>query len=134
ARLAHPNIVRLLDGGEWEGRRYFAMEFVTGIPITGYCRDLPVARKLAMFRVVCSAIHYAHQHLVVHRDIKPANILVTGEGEVKVLDFGIAKLLDSAAGPGATTRLHPMSLDCASPEQVKGLPITTATDIYSLGV
>jgi tetratricopeptide (TPR) repeat protein len=134
ARLSHPNIVRLLDGGEHDARRYFAMEFVTGVPITDYCRDLPLQPKLAMFRTVCGAIHYAHQHLIVHRDIKPPNILVTADGEVKVLDFGIAKLLDSSLNPGATTRLHPMSLDCASPEQVKGLPVSTATDVYSLGV
>jgi len=133
ASLAHANIVRLLDAGEWEGGHYFAMEKVDGVPITEYCRGLALKDRLQLFGTVCSAIHYAHQNLIVHRDIKAGNILVTANGEVKVLDFGIAKLLDSAV-PTAATKFHPMSLDCASPEQVKGGSITTATDIYSLGV
>jgi eukaryotic-like serine/threonine-protein kinase len=133
ARLNHPNIVRILDGGDWQGRRYFVMEFVDGLPITEFARTLSLSAKLALFRTVCAAIHFAHQNLIVHRDIKPGNVLVTAAGDVKVLDFGIAKLLDQKPGT-ATTRLHPMSLDCASPEQIKGLPVTTATDVYSLGV
>jgi eukaryotic-like serine/threonine-protein kinase len=132
ARLNHPNIVHILDGGEWQGRRYFAMEFVDGRPITEFARTLPLAAKLSLFRTVCAAIHFAHQNLIVHRDLKPGNILVTPDGEVKVLDFGIAKLLDAANR--ATTRVQPMSLDCASPEQVEGQPVTTATDVYALGV
>jgi len=134
AGLEHPNIVRMLDGGEFGGGRYFAMEYVVGTPITEHAKNLPIAARLQLFRTVCGAIHYAHRHLIVHRDIKASNILVTAEGDVKVLDFGIAKLLDSGAGDGALTRNQPMSLDCASPEQLSGKPITTATDIYSLGV
>jgi non-specific serine/threonine protein kinase/serine/threonine-protein kinase len=134
ASLMHPNIVRLMDSGEWEQRYYFAMEYVAGAPITDHCSELSLRQKLEMFRSLASAVHYAHQNLIVHRDLKPANILVTADGVVKVLDFGIAKLLDAGAASPATTRLHPMSLDCASPEQVKGQPVTTASDIYSLGV
>jgi serine/threonine protein kinase len=139
AYLNHPNIARLLDGGATEdGSPYFVMEYIEGLPITHYCdlHRLTTTERLKLFQQVCSAIQYAHQNLVVHRDIKPGNILVTVTGEVKLLDFGIAKLLAPELSPTDTTaqfgRL--MTPDYASPEQVKGEPITTASDIYSLGV
>jgi eukaryotic-like serine/threonine-protein kinase len=139
AYLNHPHIARLLDGGATEdGSPYFVMEYIEGLPITHYCDQhrLSTGERLKLFQQVCSAIQYAHQNLVVHRDIKPGNILVTSSGEVKLLDFGIAKLLAPELSPTDTTakfgRL--MTPDYASPEQVKGEPITTASDIYSLGV
>jgi serine/threonine protein kinase len=139
AYLNHPHIARLLDGGATEdGLPYFVMEYIEGLPITQYCdlHRLTTAERLKLFQQVCSAIQYAHQNLVVHRDIKPGNILVTNSGEVKLLDFGIAKLLAPELSPTDITakfgRL--MTPDYASPEQVKGEPITTASDIYSLGV
>ncbi len=134
AGIEHPNIVRMLGGGEFEGGRYIAMEYVAGAPITKHCADLPIEERLRLFRTLCSAIHHAHRHLIVHRDIKSSNVLVTAQGEVKVLDFGIAKLLAPDRNQTAVTRSQPMSLDCASPEQVKGQAITTATDVYALGV
>jgi tetratricopeptide (TPR) repeat protein len=141
ARLEHPNIARLLDGGVAEnGSPYIAMEYIEGRPIHEYsvAQQLSLRQKVALFRSVCSAVHFAHRNLVVHRDIKPGNILVTQEGIPKLLDFGIAKLLNAAdAGSQETVTaplLRAMSLDYASPEQVRGLPITTTSDIYSLGV
>jgi serine/threonine protein kinase len=140
AGLDHPNIARLLDGGATEdGRPYFVMEYVEGVPIDAYCarHELPVRRRVELFRQVCAAVQYAHQSLVVHRDIKPGNILVGEDGVPKLLDFGIAKLLREQ-GPRETalTQLgvRPMTPEYASPEQVRGLRITTASDIYSLGV
>jgi serine/threonine protein kinase len=115
------------------------MEYIEGQAITAYCdtHQLPIPQRLKMFREVCAAVGYAHQKLVVHRDLKPSNILVTKEGVPKLLDFGIAKLLDAEASPEAmprtATELRMMTPDYASPEQVRGLPVTTATDIYSLG-
>jgi non-specific serine/threonine protein kinase/serine/threonine-protein kinase len=141
ASLDHPNIARLLDGGSIEdGRPYFVMDYIEGQPITRYCdaNRLSTAERLRLFCEVCSAVHYAHQNLVIHRDIKPQNILVTADGTPKLLDFGIAKLLnpDSAAYTvditGASVRL--MTPEYASPEQVRSDPITTSTDVYSLGV
>ncbi len=139
ATLAHPNVARLLDGGTTEdGRPYFVMEYVEGRPLTEYCdaKELSVKERLRLFRKVCAAVSYAHRNLVVHRDIKPGNILVTAEGEPKLLDFGIAKLLDADAGESATATLllRAMTPEYASPEQVRGEPVTTATDVYSLGV
>lgn len=140
ASLDHPNIARLLDGGTTEdGRPFFAMEFIAGEPIDEYCRrhQLPVSEKLKLFLQVCSAVQFAHQRLVIHRDIKPANVLVTSDGTPKLLDFGIAKLLDAdAAGqPQQTlTMFRALTPGYASPEQVKGEAITTASDVYSLGV
>ncbi|HKV08466.1 MAG TPA: serine/threonine-protein kinase [Thermoanaerobaculia bacterium] len=137
ANLDHPNIAKLLDGGTTEdGRPYFVMEHVEGRPIDHCCAGLPVEQRLELFRTVCAAVHFAHQNLVVHRDLKPGNILVTAEGIPKLLDFGIAKLLDPGDSPSAFTELglRPMTLEAASPEQVAGLPITTASDVYSLGV
>ena len=111
------------------------MELVEGVAIDHYCdaRKLNVTSRLQLFRQVCAAVQYAHQRLVIHRDIKPSNILVTTEGSPKLLDFGIAKLLDETGRTQATV-LRPMTPEYASPEQIRGKPITTATDVYSLGV
>ena len=140
ANLDHPNIACLIDGGSTpDGLPYLVMEYVEGTPIDQDCerRKCSISERLHLFRAVCSAVHYAHQNLVVHRDIKPSNILVA-DGVPKLLDFGIAKLLspDGATLDLAQTRpeMRPMTLDYASPEQVRGEPITTATDVYSLGV
>lgn len=139
AQLDHPNIARLIDAGSTEeGRPYFVMEYVEGAPICSYCetRKLSTTERLQLFRLVCSAVTYAHQRLVIHRDIKPSNILVSGDGVPKLLDFGIAKLLsaDDEMFTQTAPGLRAMTPEYASPEQVRGLPITTSTDIYSLGV
>jgi non-specific serine/threonine protein kinase/serine/threonine-protein kinase len=136
ATLDHPSIARLLDGGTTEdGVPYLVMELVEGSRVDAYCeqQDLSIAERLQLFCRICDAVQYAHQHLVIHRDLKPANILVQADGVPKLLDFGIAKLLDDAASHetilgGAMTPAY------ASPEQVRGEPITTASDVYSLGV
>ncbi len=141
ASLDHPNIARLLEGGTTaDGLPYFVMEYIEGQTIDGYCdsKKLSTVERLKLFRTVCAAVHYAHQNLVVHRDLKPSNILVTADGTPKLLDFGIAKLLNpelyaQTIAPTAIA-LRPMTPDYASPEQVRGQPITTASDIYSLGV
>jgi len=138
ARLQHPNIARLHDGGIAEnGQSYFAMEYVEGAPLTRYCdaNQLGINRRLELFCQVCRAVGYAHQNLVVHRDLKPSNMLVTDDGRLKLLDFGIAKLLqDDAEGLTAThTGDRPMTPQYASPEQMQGGNITTATDVYALG-
>jgi len=136
ASLDHPNIARLFDGGTTDdGIPYLVMELIEGTPIDAYCdaHRLTVTERLRLFLQVCSAVQYAHQRLVIHRDIKPGNILVTKEGIPKLLDFGIAKILDPAATASATL-INPMTPEYASPEQVRGEPITTATDVYSLGV
>ena len=139
ANLDHPHIARLLDGGTTEdGRPYVVMEYVEGRTIDNYCDagKLPVNDRLKLFRTVCSAVAYAHQRLVIHRDIKPANILVTKEGQAKLLDFGIAKILDpdEQSADETVTVMRLMTPEYASPEQVRGEPITTASDVYSLGV
>jgi serine/threonine-protein kinase len=139
AHLDHPNIAKLFDGGTTEdGRPYFVMEYVEGRPVDEECdaRKLATAERLELFRTVCAAVHFAHQNLIVHRDLKPGNILVTADGKPKLLDFGIAKLLDPNQEPFALTRadLRMMTPDYASPEQVRGEAITTASDVYSLGV
>jgi len=141
AGLDHPNIARLLDGGTTEeGVPYFVMELIEGQPITDYCdsRNLPIVQRLKLFSAVCSAVQYAHQRLIVHRDLKPSNILVTLEGTPKLLDFGIAKILetDSATGQSEPTLtiFRALTPGYASPEQVRGEPITTTSDVYSLGV
>lgn len=139
ASLQHPNIVTLVDGGVTaDGQPFFVMEYVDGLPITELCRRhrTPLEPRLRLFHQICVAVGFAHRHLVVHRDLKPGNVLVTGDGIVKVLDFGVAKLLGPDAGPvGATeSLLGPMTPNYASPEQVRGLPVTTASDVYALGV
>lgn len=140
AALNHPNIARLYGGGvTGEGLPYFVMEYVEGERLDSYCdaHRLTLSQRLELFRKVCAAVSYAHQRLVIHRDLKPANIRVTPEGEPKLLDFGIARLLEAetAANMEFTMSLQPaMTPDYASPEQTRGEPMTTATDIYSLGV
>lgn len=139
ARLEHPNIARLFDGGTTDdGRPYLVMEHIAGKPITQYCRQrrLALAERLRLFQTVCAAVAYAHRNLIVHRDIKPSNILVTDGGVVKLLDFGIAKLLAPEPEQVAhtVTGLRLMTPEYASPEQMREEQITTATDIYSLGV
>jgi eukaryotic-like serine/threonine-protein kinase len=141
ASLSHPSIARLLDGGvTQDGRPYFAMEYVEGLPITRYCeeRRLGIQGRLALFQTVCAAVQYAHQNLVLHRDLKPSNILVTVEGHVKLLDFGIAKLLNPMLSPVSPiltwTEFRVMTPEYASPEQVRGEPLSTASDVYALGV
>lgn len=139
AQLSHPNIARLLDGGETsDGRPWFALEYVEGERLDRYCenRNPGLVERLELFRQICAAVQYAHQNLVIHRDLKPGNILVTAEGEPKLLDFGIAKLLDPGDEiTGLTeTGQRVMTMDYASPEQVGAGVVTTATDVYSLGV
>lgn len=140
ANLEHPNICRLLDGGVTDdGEPYIVMEHVRNArPIDEYCasRDLGVRERLELFRQACSAVQYAHRFLIVHRDLKPSNILVTDEGVVKLMDFGIAKnLLAGFDSPSPQTLGNqPMTPAYASPEQLRGEPISTASDVYSLGV
>ena len=141
ATLDHSGIARLLDGGTTEdGMPYFVMELINGQPITEYCdqRRLSITERLRIFLDVCAAVQHAHQHLIIHRDIKPGNILVTAQAAPKLIDFGIAKILelDPFAGPsGATlTSFRILTPRYASPEQIKGEPMTTASDVYSLGV
>ena len=138
--LAHPFIARFFEAGESnDGRPYFVMEYVEGQPVTAYCdtNNLGIHERLELFRKICEAVHYAHTNLVVHRDLKPENIVVTPAGDPKLLDFGIAKLLNpnlaaAVAVTGPAMRL--MTPEYASPEQVRGDPISTLSDVYSLGV
>ncbi len=141
ANLSHPNIAALLDGGlTSDGQPWFAMEYVPGIPITRWCVDqqLDIRARLVLFHQVCAAVQHAHQNLVVHRDLKPGNILVTEDGTVKLLDFGIAKLLREEEGidqlPATQGGARIFTPEYASPEQVRGLPVGTASDVYALGV
>jgi serine/threonine-protein kinase len=140
ARLEHAHIARLIDGALTpDGRPYLVMELVGGRPITAYCDEarLAIDARLALFRTVCGAVQYAHRHLIVHRDLKPSNILVTASGDVKLLDFGLAKLLapdESVPANTTQTTSRVLTPDYASPEQVRGERITTATDVYALGL
>jgi len=147
AALDHPHIARLIDGGSTrDGLPYFVMELIVGEPIKAYCRGkaLPVTERLRLFQQVCAAAEYAHQKSIVHRDLKPSNILVTKEGMVKLLDFGIAKLLKpelaagdfvtSAAFDSTAPAMRLMTPQYASPEQVHGRRVSPASDVYSLGV
>jgi tetratricopeptide (TPR) repeat protein len=136
AHFDHANIAKLLDGGTTPDRRpYFVLEFIAGKPIDAYCRErqLSIDERLRLFQRVCTAVEYAHQNLIVHRDLKPRNILVTAEGEPKLLDFGIAKIL-SDERELTVAGVRPMTPEYASPEQIRGEAISTVTDIYSLGV
>ncbi len=133
--LEHENIARFVDGGRTpEGLPYYAMEFVEGIPIVEFCRDLDAAEIVGLFRRVCAAVSSAHAQLIVHRDLKPSNILVTAEGVPKLLDFGIAKALDRDSGGETATQLGMMTPQYASPEQIRGERVSTSSDVYSLGI
>jgi serine/threonine protein kinase/tetratricopeptide (TPR) repeat protein len=140
ANLTHPNVAAILDGGSTEdGSPYIVMEYIDGQRITDFAaaRQLTVRERIHLFLPVCLAVHYAHQKLVIHRDIKPGNILVTADGNPKLLDFGIAKLLadDSPTAQGLTlTGMRAMTTDYSSPEQIRGASLTTSSDVYSLGV
>ena len=137
ASLEHPGVARLYDGGVTsDGRPYMVMEFVEGRPITEYCvsTQASLAERMRLFVQACEAVAYAHRNLIVHRDLKPANILVTPQGQVKLLDFGIAKLIDVDAGELTQTAAAPLTPLAAAPEQLLGQPVTTATDVYALGL
>jgi serine/threonine protein kinase len=140
ANLEHPNIARLYDGGSTDdGRPYLVMERIEGVPVDQYCDQhrLTIDQRIILFQKICAAVQYAHQSLLVHRDLKPANILITPEGEPKLLDFGIAKRLAPEPGDSiqeTRTGLRMLTPSHASPEQVRGEAITTASDVYSLGV
>jgi serine/threonine-protein kinase len=138
ASLSHPNIAGVLDGGiTADGRPYFVMEYVNGIPLTEYCdkHKLSISQRLKLFRQVCDAVHYAHKNLIVHRDLKPNNILVNADGELKLLDFGIAKLLETSGDDLMTQTGAILATPAyAAPEQLTGGAITTGTDVYALGV
>lgn len=137
ARLSHPNIARLHDAGLTDsGEPYLILELVDGVPIDQWCdeRRAPIERRVALMLEVCDAVAHAHEKLIIHRDLKPSNILVTPQGAVKLLDFGIAELMDAAAHPGPTAPPRAFTPAYASPEQVRGESVTTATDVYALGV
>jgi serine/threonine protein kinase len=133
ASLHHPSIVHVIDAGHTDdGRPYLVMEYVEGVPIDVYAADIELSERLRLFMRVCDGVSHAHQHLIIHRDLKPSNILVDDSGQPKLLDFGIAKLLDEA-GETTQTIERMLTPNYASPEQVKGANQTTATDVYSLG-
>lgn len=136
SRLNHPNIARLLDAGEDEGRAYLALELVDGSPLKQYCDEhgLGVRERLGLVATVCEAVAHAHQNLIVHRDLKPGNVLVTADGTPKLLDFGISKLIDEATEEQSATVTRALTPRYASPEQLLGRPVTTASDVYSIGV
>ncbi len=137
ARIEHPNVARVLDGGSVDGVPYLVMEYVDGVALNAWCEQegLEVPARIALFCKVCDGVQAAHAHLIVHRDLKPQNILVGADAEPRLLDFGIARVLDTAAGSAAThTGLLAMTPAYASPEQMRLEPLTTASDVYSLGV
>ncbi len=139
AHLNHPGIARLLDAGALhDGTPYFVIEYVEGLSLIEHCdrNDVPLRERLRLFREICEAVQFAHRRAIIHRDIKPSNILVTPEGEVKLLDFGIARQMDELGIAGTTTRtlFRLLTPGYASPEQVRGEPATVLTDVYSLGV
>ncbi|HUH89555.1 MAG TPA: serine/threonine-protein kinase [Lysobacter sp.] len=135
ARLEHPGIAHLLDGGEHEGMPYAVMEYVEGVTLTAHARALPLAARLELMLQACAAVSHAHQHLIIHRDLKPANMLVTPEGRLKLLDFGIAKRLSPLSREAEeATQVIRASPDYCAPEQLSGEPVSTATDVYALGV
>jgi serine/threonine protein kinase len=137
AGMRHPNVATLLDGGvTLGGRPFFVMEHIEGEPVDQYAeaKKLGPAERLRLFQQICAAVHYAHQRLVVHRDIKPSNILVTPEGIAKLLDFGIATIVSPIPALGTLTSAQMLTPDYASPEQIRGEPVTTSSDVYSLGV
>ncbi|MCX7062803.1 MAG: serine/threonine-protein kinase [Gammaproteobacteria bacterium] len=136
ARLEHPGIARLLDGGSHDGVPWLAMEAVDGQPIDLWCRSRPMAERLTLFIKVCEAVQYAHSNLIIHRDLKPSNVLVDSTNQPKLLDFGIAKLIqaDDTIDERTRTQFRMLTPEFASPEQLLGEPVTTASDVYSLGV
>ena len=137
ARLDHPDVVRMIDGDVAEGMRYLVMELVEGRPITQFCveQSLSIPERVRLFQTVCAGAHHSHQNLVLHRDLKPQNILVTTAGQVKILDFGVARMLDDGKHvTGSQATVTPMSMAYASPEQLRGERATPASDIYSLGL
>ena len=141
AHLEHPNIAHLIDGGTGaDGLPYLVMEFVRGVSPDAYCQEhrLSIAARLKLFSQICAAVHFAHQHMVVHRDLKQGNIVVTADGTPKLLDFGVAKIIDPypsrELGPDTVRGMAPLTARYASPEQIRGEPVTAASDIYSLGV
>ena len=133
ASLDHPNIVRMIDGGVCNRQRYLVMEYVDGEPVTAYCQSRNLCRsdRLRILRTLCEAVHYAHQRLILHRDLKPENIVITAEGQLKILDFGIATMLAEGEEDSALTPLTP---SCASPEQLRGERLTVASDVCALGL